>query len=91
MPLRESGDHLRLAGPFTTTANTVRDEPDGVEWQRKDDGSKRAWRESLDYCAHLDLDGHKDWHLPNTFELLSLVEFTSTAAAKIARVMEAAI
>lgn len=75
--------HLRLAGPLTAAADTVRDDLRGLEWQRRDDGQKRTWRESLDYCAHLDLGGKRDWHLPNTYELLSLVEFGSADAVKI--------
>ncbi len=78
-------DHLRLAGPLTVgpKGDTVRDEANTLEWQRQDDGQTRTWRESLAYCASLDLDEQHDWHLPNTFELLSLVEFDSKADVKI--------
>lgn len=77
--------HLRLAGPLTVGASgaTVTDDANGLEWQRRDDGVKRTWRQSLEYCAHLDLDGHDDWHLPNTFELLSIVEYNSNEAVKL--------
>lgn len=78
--------HLRLAGPFSEkskSALTVRDEANILEWQRDDDGKKRTWRDSLAYCASLELDGHHDWHLPNTYELLSLVEFASSDPVKI--------
>jgi hypothetical protein len=83
---KPGGGHLRLAGPFSVAvkdAPTVRDEANILEWQRDDDGKKRTWRDSLAYCASLDLDGHRDWHLPNTYELLSLVEFASTEPVKI--------
>ncbi len=77
------GGHLRLAGPYTVTPNTVRDEANVLEWQRRDDDQRRNWREALDYCATLDLDGHHDWHLPNVAELLGIVEFASTDPVKI--------
>ena len=68
-------DQLRLAGPLTAGDATVLDTANQVEWQRRDDGVRRSWRESLAYCANLALNDHHDWHLPNVYELLSLVEF----------------
>jgi hypothetical protein len=75
--------HLRLAGPLTAHELTVTDDANGLEWQRKDDGIKRTWRESLDMCAHLNLDGKNDWHAPNPFELLSIVEYASADPVKL--------
>jgi hypothetical protein len=63
--------------------STVKDEANGLEWQRTDDGIKRTWRDSLDACAHLSLAGHADWHLPNSFELLSLLEYGASENVKI--------
>ena len=81
-PLGVEG-RVRLAGPLTAGLETVRDEANGLEWQRADDGRKRTWRESLDACAQLSLSGHQDWHLPNVFELFSLLEYGGTEPAKI--------
>jgi hypothetical protein len=74
---------IRLAGALTPTDDTVRDPGNGLEWQRHDDGIKRSFRESLDYCAHLDLAGHRDWHLTNIEELFALVELDEPGKVKI--------
>jgi hypothetical protein len=89
-PAAAGGGHLRLAGPFTSTDDTVRDTANGVEWQRHDDGVKRSYRESLDYCAHLDLAGQKDWHLTNIEELYALVELNEPGKVKIDPVFDGA-
>lgn len=70
--------HVRQAGELIATGATVRDETTGLEWQRTDDGTRRDWRGSLDYCARLFLDAHTDWHLPNVAELRSIVEYGGT-------------
>jgi hypothetical protein len=67
---------MRLAGHLAPTAKfTVLDSTTGLEWQQSDDGTKRTWQESLEYCAQLSLAGESGWHLPNIYELLGLVEF----------------
>ena len=74
-PITTGSSGVRLAGAFTTTPQTVVDTRTGLEWQRQDDGVKRTWRDSLEYCANLNLAGKTGWHLPNIFELVGLVEF----------------
>ncbi|MBL8917834.1 MAG: DUF1566 domain-containing protein [Myxococcaceae bacterium] len=74
---------VRLAGAFTTTDETVKDEAHGLEWQRADDGVKRSWRDSLDACARLSLAGHTDWHLPNAHELMSLLDYDAVQPTKL--------
>jgi hypothetical protein len=71
----DAGVGLRKAGPLTPTADTVQDTTTGLEWQRTDDGTKRSWRGSLDYCANLSLGGLSGWHLPNISELLGIVQY----------------
>jgi hypothetical protein len=71
----DGGTGLRKAGPLTPTALTVQDTTTGLEWQRTDDGIKRSWRDSLDYCAGLSLGGLSGWHLPNISELLGIVQY----------------
>ena len=66
---------LRKAGPLTTTTDTVQDTTTMLEWQRVDDGVKRSWKGSLDYCSRLTLDGLTGWHLPNISELLGIVQY----------------
>lgn len=81
---------LRLAGALTSSAETVRDEANGLEWQRIDDGLKRTWRDSLDACAKLSLGGHRDWHLPNALELMSLLDYATTEPTKLDPLFESA-
>ena len=71
----DGGTGLRKAGPLTPTALTVQDTTTGLEWQRTDDGIKRSWKDSLDYCAGLSLGGLSGWHLPNISELLGIVQY----------------
>jgi len=46
-----------------------------LEWQRVNDGTKRSWKDSLDYCANLLLGGFSGWHLPNISELTGIVQY----------------
>jgi len=74
-PITSGSSPVRLAGPFTSTQDTVIDARSELEWQREDDGVKRTWQDSLEYCAALNLDGKTGWHLPNILELVGLVEY----------------
>lgn len=74
---------LKQRGALTSSQETIKDETNGLEWQRVDDGLKRTWRDSLDACAKLSLAGHGDWHLPNAFELMSLLDYGTTEPTKI--------
>jgi len=73
--LNVGGVGLRKAGPLQATTQTVRDDTTMLEWQRRDDGTKRSWKDSLAYCAGLRLSGLSGWHLPNIGELLSIVQY----------------
>jgi MYXO-CTERM domain-containing protein len=73
--LNVGGTGLRKAGPLKALAQTVQDATTGLEWQRTDDGTKRGWQDSLDYCAHLSLGGLSGWHLPNVSELTGIVQY----------------
>jgi hypothetical protein len=73
--LNVGGMGLRTAGPLTATPETVQDTTTGLEWQRADDGTKRTWKDSLDYCSRLSVGGLSGWHLPNVSELLGIVQF----------------
>ena len=57
---------------------TVIDTATRLQWQQKDDGQRREWQEALAYCEALDLAGHQDWHLPDTKELQSIVDYGKT-------------
>jgi N-acetylneuraminic acid mutarotase len=73
--LNVGGVGLRKAGPLKALAETVQDATTRLEWQRTDDGTKRSWKDSLDYCAHLPLGGLSGWHLPNESELTGIVQY----------------
>ncbi len=57
---------------------TVTDNATGMMWQQSDDGTRREWAEALAYCEALDLAGFDDWHLPDSKELQSIVDYVST-------------
>ena len=69
-----------MAGSFSRNANgVVTDSRTNLEWQ--DDYSDNSnslkqttWQNAIDYCENLNLDGKSDWRLPNTNELVSLVD-----------------
>jgi len=81
---QDGGVGLRKAGPLTPTALTVQDTTTGLEWQRTDDGVKRGWKDSLDYCSRLSLGGLSGWHLPNISELLGIVQYDGLNANGVA-------
>lgn len=54
---------------------TVTDNATGRMWQQSDDGTRREWPEALAYCEGLELAGYTDWHLPNSKELQSIVDY----------------
>jgi MYXO-CTERM domain-containing protein len=66
---------LRKAGPLKALADTVQDTKTGLEWQRADDGVRRDQKDSMDYCASLNLGGLSGWHLPNVSELTGIVQY----------------
>ncbi len=39
------------------------------------------WQEALSYCDTLDWGGYTDWHLPDPYELQSIVDYGSTGPA----------
>lgn len=51
---------------------TVTDLVTGLVWQ-KADGSEMTWDKAKDYAKSLRLAGKQDWRLPNSNELLSLM------------------
>lgn len=69
------------ANDLVVKGDAVLDRATGLNWQRADDGRTRNWQQALAYCATLDLDGHKDWRLPNIKELQSIVDYSHHAPA----------
>ena len=53
----------------------VIDHVSGLTWQRRDNGTKRTWKEAMDYCENLTLAGYSDWRLPTKKELQSIADY----------------
>jgi hypothetical protein len=53
---------------------TVTDTTTGLMWQQAETGTKKTWKEAIDYCKALGLAGHNDWRLPDLNELESIVD-----------------
>ena len=73
--LGAGGVGLRKAGPLRVTGDTVVDDTTRLEWQARDDGIKRNWKDSLSYCSRLSLAGKTGWHLANVSELLGITQY----------------
>ncbi|MFC1654994.1 DUF1566 domain-containing protein, partial [Myxococcota bacterium] len=43
----------------------------------------RTWLETLNYCDGLDWGGFTDWHLPDEYELLSIVDYNNAGSQAI--------
>jgi Protein of unknown function (DUF1566) len=74
------GVGLRKAGPLIASGDTVKDDKTGLEWQRRDDGNKRSWRDALSYCSRLPLAGKSGWHLASISELLGITQYDALHA-----------
>lgn len=61
---------------------TVTDSATGLMWQQTTN-AQLDWESTLAYCSSLDLGGHNDWRTPNSKELASLYDLTSTYAPHI--------
>ena len=71
------------AGTYSTVTENggemIRDLSTDLFWQ-KESVKKATWKDALSYCENLEYAGHTDWRLPNKNELLSLVDYSKTAA-----------
>jgi len=38
-------------------------------------GTEKTWEDALAYCNNLEYADYTDWHLPNVFQLLSIIDF----------------
>jgi len=59
---------------YDVGSTSVHDLATGLTWQRALPAPALSYRAALAYCAHLSLDGHKDWRLPSMPELVTLVD-----------------
>ncbi len=54
--------------------HTVKDNLTNLIWQASDDGKKRTWKDAINYCKNLELDGITNWRLPTFNELYYLAD-----------------
>lgn len=71
---------------FVSIGSCVTDTLTGLMWPRdaNRNGASLQWQAALDYVSSLNttgLCGHKDWHVPNTHELGSLVNYHEADSA----------
>ncbi len=59
-----------------SAAGTVVDNNSNLEWQDSYSSSikKTSWKDAIDYCENLELNGKNDWRLPNINELYSITD-----------------
>ena len=63
------------AGRFTVNGDgTVTDSSTGLMWQQRTPDNIMNWKGALDYCNSSSISLHRDWRLPNTNELRSLID-----------------
>ena len=62
-----------LYGDFTKSGNIVTNNHSQLQWQDDAVGSTKTWREAIDYCEALSVDGISGWRLPNINELKSII------------------
>ena len=56
----------------------VTDLASGLQWQDAKDvvgSTRRSWKDSIEYCENLEIDGDNDWRMPNNNELFSIIDF----------------
>lgn len=69
-----------LSAKYIEVGNRVLDDKTNLEWQNDSqvNSTKLNWSESIKFCENLELDGYKDWRVPNIVELVSLIDDTKT-------------
>ena len=87
------GTESPLLNDFTDNGdNTVTDLKTGLMWQQCvsekhgelcNDGQQQtySWQTALEYCKDLELAGHADWFLPNTRQLISILNYSGWTPA----------
>ncbi len=66
-----SFEHLAVTG---ISEQLVTDYVTGLIWQKSEGGAMR-WHEALSYCEGLTYAGESNWRLPNSRELMTLVNY----------------
>jgi hypothetical protein len=64
----------RPATPINTPTGAWKDPATWILWSMQDNGSDVDWKQAMDYCANLRLDGVSGWALPSIDELAGLYD-----------------
>ncbi len=72
-----------LYGDFIKSGNVVTNTHSQLQWQDDAIGSPKTWREAIDYCETLILDGLSGWRLPNINELKSITNKETRSPAAV--------
>lgn len=65
----------------STDGYCVTDNLTGLMWVRSPDSIMKTWQQALDYTNNLILCGYSDWRLPNTTEVISLIDAEQSDSA----------
>jgi hypothetical protein len=78
----QDSDYLLHPPSYSDNGNgTITDNVTGLMWQKGYNGSVQLDIEADDYCAGLTLADFSDWRLPSDFELMTIVDYGTTAPA----------
>jgi len=56
------------------TENSVKDNLQGIIWQKSGSTNSMSWSEAKEYCSSLEQDGSSEWRLPTFKELYYLID-----------------
>jgi hypothetical protein len=65
---------IRPAASIDTPAGAWKDPGTWILWLTQDNGSDVDWKQAMDYCANLRLDGVSGWVLPSIEELAGIYD-----------------
>lgn len=81
----EDSDFTASGPSYTDNGDgTVTDQVTGLMWQ-KTDGGEMTWEKAREYARNLELGGHRDWRLPATLELFSIMNHDANRPAMDSR------
>jgi hypothetical protein len=74
---------LSITYAVEISTDVVFDSKTKLEWQNEavNKIETKSWEDAISYCENLDLDGKRDWRLPNINELQSLIDYGTFSPA----------
>jgi hypothetical protein len=78
----QDSDYLLHPPSYSDNGNeTITDNVTGLMWQKGGNAANRSSTEADEYCAGLTLAHFTDWRLPSDYELMTIVDYGTTAPA----------